>query len=326
MVDVADGRRLIALNRVAGWPLTVGASSRTGEALDAWYGALPLYFFFIFGPAIAGAGLAVVFVREFERRARTAEAMKNLRATKPGEAKLLVRLADAERRAIDAERSKREFMGHMSHELRTPLNAIIGFSEVIERGLFGSHPKYGEYARDIGTAGRDLHDKIGDILDFVDLEAGREPLALAAVDIVPILRRLVDEKAAKAHARGIRLTVTLPVTATAHADPLAVRRILSNLLANAVQYSATGGTIRVQARNTDDAVVIAVLDQGLGFSPEELENAGEPFRRFDRSGATTGTGLGLAIAILLARRMGGGLRIAGTRGEGAVAELRLRKG
>jgi signal transduction histidine kinase len=326
VVDVADGRRLIALRRVEGWPLAVGASSRVGEALDAWYGALPLYFFFIFGPGFAGAGLAVVFVREFERRARTAEAMRNLRATKPGEKRLLVRLAEAERRAVEAERSKREFMSHMSHELRTPLNAIIGFSEVIERGVFGSHAKYGEYARDIGVAGRELHDKIGDILDFVDLEARREPLALEAIDVVLVLRRLVDENAAKAHARGIRLTVALPAAATAHADALALRRILGNLLANALQYSMPGGAVRVQAKNADDAVVIVVQDQGVGFAPEELAKAGEPFRRFDRTGANTGTGLGLAIAMLLARRMGGNLRIAGKQGEGTIAELKLAKG
>lgn len=325
MVDLADGRRLIALRRVADWPLAVGASSRTGEALDAWYGALPLYFFVIFGPAFVGAALAVVFVREFERRARTAAAMRSLKATKPGEARLRVRLADAERRAIEADRSKRDFMGHMSHELRTPLNAIIGFSEVIERGTFGTHAKYGEYARDIGAAGRELHDKIGDILDFVDLEARRQPLASGPADIVPILRRLVDENAAKAHARGIRLTVALPVTATAFGDPLAVRRILVNLIANALQYSSSGSTVRITLRNADDAVVVAVQDQGLGFTPDELEKLGEPFRRFDRTGSTTGAGLGLAIAMLLARRIGASLRITGKQAEGTLAEVRLKR-
>src|SRR5271168_5101617 len=118
-IDVADGRRIVALRRVEGWPLSVAASSRVGEALDAWYGSLPLYFFVIFGPALAGAALAVIFVREFERRARTADAVKNLRTTKPEKVRLLVRLADAERRAVEAERARREFIGHMSHELRT---------------------------------------------------------------------------------------------------------------------------------------------------------------------------------------------------------------
>ena len=325
VVDVADGRRIVALRRVDGWPLAVAASSRVGEALGAWYGSLPLYFFVIFGPALAGAGLAVIFVREFERRARTAEAVKSLRATNPEQARLLVRLADAERRAVDAERARREFVGHMSHELRTPLNAIIGFSEVIERGVFGQHRKYSEYARDIGLAGRELHGKIGDILDFANLEGRKVAPVSAPIDIVPIVRQVVDEAIPTARAKGVRLAVSLPTLAEAAADPTGVHRILSNILRNAMQYSPSGGTIRLQVKNIADAVMINVRDPGLGFSTSELARAGEAFCRFDRPGCTTGVGMGLAVAMRLARGMGGTLRLASVQGESTTAELRLAK-
>jgi len=325
VAEVSDGRRLIALRRVAGWPLAVGASSRVGEALGAWYGALPLYFFFIFGPALAGAALAVVFVREFERRARTAEAMKNLRATKPEDARLLVRLADAERRTAEAERARREFFCHMSHEFRTPLNAIIGFSEVIEHGVFGQHRKYSEYARDIGAAGRELHGKIGDILDFADLEARKEEIPCSAVDVVAILRKLIEEILPKAKACGVRLTITMPVTAEAKANTLAVRRIVGNLLANALAYSPPATSIRLQVASTADAVMIGVRDQGLGFAAHELARVGEPFTRFDRPGSATGAGMGLAVAMMLAKRMGGEMRLASVQGEGTAVEVRLMR-
>ena len=324
-IDVADGRRIVALRRVNGWPLAVAASSRVGEALDAWYGSLPLYFFVIFGPAFAGAGLAVIFVREFERRARTAEAVKSLRATNPEQARLFVRLADAERRAVDAERARREFVGHMSHELRTPLNAIIGFSEVIERGVFGQHRKYSEYARDIGLAGRELHGKIGDILDFANLEGRKAAPVSAPIDIVPIVRQVVDEAIPTARAKGVRLAVSLPTTAEAAADPTGVHRILSNILRNAMQYSPSGGTVRLQVKNIADAVMINVRDPGLGFSTNELARAGEAFCRFDRPGCTTGVGMGLAVAMRHARGMGGTLRLASVQGESTTAELRLAK-
>jgi signal transduction histidine kinase len=324
-IDVADGRRIVALRRVNDWPLAVAASSRVGEALGAWYGSLPLYFFVIFGPAIAGAGLAVIFVREFERRARTTVAAKTLRSTKPEEARLLVRLADAERRAVDAERARKEFVGHMSHELRTPLNAIIGFSEVIERGVFGHHRKYSEYARDIGLAGRELHGKLGDILDFATLEGRKKAPATSAVDIVPIVRAVVDEAIPLARASGVRLAVSLPTAAQASADPTGVHRILANILRNAMQYSPAGGTVRLQVKNISDAVLVNVRDSGLGFSTNELAHAGEAFRRFDRPGCTTGVGMGLAVAMRLARGMGGNLRLASQQGEGTTAELRLTK-
>jgi signal transduction histidine kinase len=319
IVNMPGGSRLISLRAVPGWPLSVGSSVTVGDALGAWYGALPLYLFFIFGPALAGAGLAVVFVREFERRARTAEAMRTLRATAPEDARLLVRLADAERRAIEAERSKTEF--------RTPLNAIIGFSEVIEQGFFGrpGHPKYVEYAHDIAQAGRQLHGKIGDILEFADLEARRHLLAPAMIDVTSVVRAVIDENAVKARAAKIKLTVSLPGEAFAFADGAGVKRILSNIVANALQYTPAGGTVRVQLRAEQRTVVIAVRDSGLGFSLEESAKAGEAFTRFDRPGATTGTGLGLATSMMLARRMGGVVRISGSPGDGTLAELHLPK-
>ncbi len=325
VIDLPNEHRLVALAPVPGWPVNFGASVQTGEALGAWYGSLPLYFFFIFGPALAGGGLAVVFVREFERRAKTAEAVRNLRATRPDEARLYIRLADAERRAIEAERAKTEFIAHMSHELRTPLNAIIGFSEVIEQGMFGAagHPKYVEYARDINAAGRQLHGKIGDILDFADLEAGRHPLDIATVDIAAITRAVIADSAGRAFLRKIKLTVALPDASFALADSSAVKRILSNLLTNALQYTPEHGAVRIQIRSEPETIVVILRDNGLGFSQREMEDAGAAFSRFDRPGATTGSGLGLAISMVLARRMHGSVQVAGIQGEGTTAELRL---
>jgi len=328
IVDLPDEHRLIALSPVPNWSASVGASVQTGEALGAWYGTLPLYFFLIFGPSLAGAGLAVVFVREFEKRARAADAMKALRSVKPEEAKLRIRLAEAERRAIEASRAKNAFIGHMSHELRTPLNAIIGFSEVIERGMFGApgHPKYVEYARDINAAGRSLHDKIGDILDFADMETGQNRLEIGPVDIAAVSRSVIAETAGRAFLRRIRLTVALPDSAMAMADAHAVKRILANLLTNALQYTQDNGAVRVQLRQENETLIVSVRDNGLGFSPVELDKAGEPFQRFDRSGATTGNGLGLAICSALAQRMHGTVFIRSRQNEGTIAELRLPRG
>jgi signal transduction histidine kinase len=325
LIVLPSGNRLTSLKPVAGWPLVAGASVAVGDALGAWYGALPLYLFLILGPSLAGAGLAVVFVKSFERRARAAQAARSLQPADPGEARLLIRLADAERRAAEAQRSKAEFIAHMSHELRTPLNAIIGFSEVIEQGVFGAagHPKYVEYARDIGAAGRNLHTKVGDILDFADLEAGRHPLTLGPIDAAAVARQALEEFAGKAFSRRIRLTVALPECAPAIADALGLKRILANLIANAVQFTPEGGAVRLQLRTEGDVVVLGVRDSGYGFEAWESANAGKAFATFRRPGAVTGSGLGLAIAMALAHRMGCALTIGGGSGEGAAAELRL---
>ena len=324
-VELSSGRRLIALSPLANWPVTAGASVLAGEALSGWYGALPLYFFFILGPAFAGGGLAVVFVREFERRTRPASADRVLKARRNEEAKLLIRLADAERRAVEASRSKTEFITHMSHELRTPLNAIIGFSEVIEQGLFGKagHPKYEEYAHDIKEAGQKLHAQIDEILDFANLEAGKQPIRLEAVDISAIVRQALSELEGRAFARKIRVSLLSSGPVSALADVHALKRALNNLLTNALQYTREGGLVRIQVRTNTDAAIIAIQDNGFGFSPVESNRAGEAFTRFDRPGSPAGSGLGLAIAGSLVRRMGGALNVSGKAGEGATAEIRL---
>ena len=313
--------------RIAYWPVSVRTSIDEDAALSAWTGSLPLYLFVILGPALVGAGLASIFVREFERRARATEAIRALKATRPVEAKLLVRLAEAERRAAEDARAKSEFIAHMSHELRTPLNAIIGFSEVIERGFYGTvgHAKYIEYAHDINEAGRGLHSKIGDILEFANIEAGRYPMRPEVIDVATIASECANEGAGRAFSRRITLHLGFTAVAEALADPVAVKRIITNLLSNALLYTQEGGQVRIEVHEEEGAVVVTVADNGLGFTRAEAISAGVPFRRYDRAGAMTGVGMGLTIAMALARRMGGAVRIGGVAGEGTVAELRLPK-
>jgi signal transduction histidine kinase len=111
------------------------------------------------------------------------------------------------------------------------------------------------------------------------------------------------------------------------ADSRALRRILSNLLTNALTYTGDGGIVRADVRFDEGAGVLTLTDSGLGFSAAECGRAGRPFTRFDRAGTVTGQGLGLAIAMELARRMGGGMRLSGGTGlgtgRGASMELRL---
>lgn len=313
--------------RVGGWPVIVSSTTDDAGALNAWYGSLPLYLFVILGPALVGAGLAALFVGEFERRAKAMATVKTLRSTKPEDAKLLVRLAQAERDVIEARRTKAEFISHMSHELRTPLNAVIGFSEIIERGMFGvvGNPKYVEYARDIGMAGRGLHSKIGDILEFANLEAGRYPLKPSQFDIADLAGSIVDEHVGRAFSRRIALDMAPSASMLLRTDPQAVRRILVALLTNALAYTPEGGRVRVTLANRDDAFILSVEDNGPGFQPEEAARAGNAFRRFDREGGKTGSGLGLAIAMSLAARMGGALKLLSAPDKGTRTELWLRR-
>ncbi len=322
-----SGGQMVSVASVPGWPLRIANTLDADEAVGAWYGPLPLYLFVILGPALAGAGLAVVFVREFERRARANDTLARLRGTSANDARLLIRLAEAERRASEAERAKSEFVAHVSHELRTPLNAIIGFSEIISHGFFGQpgHPKYIEYARDISAAGRELHGKIGDILEFANMEAERHPISLSAVDLAAVASACADEMTGRAFSRRIELSVVATTDVSAMADARAVKRILSNLICNALNFTPDGGCVRVEIAESEKAVIARVQDTGRGFSEDEAKRAGEAFATFERVGSVTGLGLGLAIATVLAERMGGEMVLVRNQTVGTTAELRLRK-
>jgi signal transduction histidine kinase len=106
---------------------------------------------------------------------------------------------------------------------------------------------------------------------------------------------------------------------------MAVRRIVTNLLSNALTYTPDGGKVTVTISEDAGAIAVAVADSGSGFTDGERAAAGLPFRRFQRAGVSTGTGLGLAIVVALARRMGGALRLESEPGHGTSAELRLPK-
>jgi signal transduction histidine kinase len=329
IADLKSGARLVSLAKLPHWPLTAIASHPVKEALGAWYGALPLYLFFILGPSIAGAALAVLFVRLFEKEARAAAALQSLRSTRPGEARLLVRLADAERRAAEAERAKSRFIAQVSHELRTPLNAIIGFAESIEGEVFGApgHPKYIEYARDIAGAGRELHVKIGSVLEYAALEtpqaASLSSDQAQSVDVAEIARGRIAERASLAQARGLKLVVSAPDAAFARGDAGMIVRILGHLLDNALAYTPKSGTVRLEIRADAREVLIGVSDTGEGFSTGERLQAGEAFQRFPRNISRGGLGMGLAIAMGLARRMGATISLSSVPGDGTLALLRL---
>src|SRR5579871_2494927 len=329
LAHLSGGTRLLSLAKLPGWPLTAIASHPVKDALGAWYGALPLYLFFILGPSVAGAALAVIFVRLFEKEARAAAALQSLRSTRPGEARLLVRLADAERRAAEAERAKSRFIAQVSHELRTPLNAIIGFAESIESGVFGTagHPKYVEYARDIAEAGRELHAKIGSVLEFAALGQGHDHVqsdgGSMAVDVAEIARAKIAERAHSAQLRGLKLVLSAPDAAWARGDADTIARILAHLLDNALAYTPKGGSVRLEIRADAREVLVGVRDTGEGFSTGERLRAGEPFQRFPRQLARGGMGMGLAIAMGLARRIGATISLSSISGDGTLALLRL---
>jgi two-component system cell cycle sensor histidine kinase PleC len=230
-------------------------------------------------------------------------------------------------RAEEANQAKSRFLANMSHELRTPLNAIIGFSEIMEAGMFGplGAAKYDEYCRDIRRSGQFLLEVINDVLDMSKIEAGRIRLDFEEVEIEQVVADAVRVVSGRAQAKRLTLTCDLAPGIRLKADKRAIKQVALNLLSNAVKFTPDDGRVRLRARARDRAVVLVLSDTGVGIPKDALKKLGRPFEQVESLLTKTqqGSGLGLAIAKSLTELHGGALRIRSTIDKGTTVVVRL---
>lgn len=239
-------------------------------------------------------------------------------------------LQQARLAAEAASQAKSDFLAGMSHDLRTPLNAIGGYAQLIELGVHGDvTDQQRDAAQRIVRAQKHLLTLIDDILQFAQTEAGdihleRRPLSL--VEICDALESLVRNQAeAKSLSFRCDLDKTDDSTSfTAVGDLDRVLQILVNLIANAIKFTDSGGSITVTGRRAAEWAELTVRDTGRGIAPENLEAIFQPFVQIGRStSASGGVGLGLATSRKLARRMGGDISVTSAPGGGSAFTLKL---
>jgi two-component system cell cycle sensor histidine kinase PleC len=236
-------------------------------------------------------------------------------------------LAELAQSAAEANQAKSKFLANMSHELRTPLNAIIGFSEIMESGMFGAlgSDKYVEYCRDIHRSGEYLLDVINDVLDMSKIEAGRLKLDLEHIDLDRELSDALRVVTTRAQDKNLEVRSKIASGISLKADRRAFKQIALNLLSNAVKFTPEQGRITVRGRVSRGAVVIGIQDSGIGIARDALQKLGRPFEQVESQLTKThhGSGLGLAIAKSLIELHGGEMRIRSTLGVGTTVVVRL---
>jgi len=233
----------------------------------------------------------------------------------------------AKQQAQRANRAKSEFLALMSHDLRTPLNAIMGFSDMIRSQALGplGNPRYEEYAGDIHKSGSLLVNLINDILDLSKIEAGRYELADEAVDVGELIEASISQCAILAHPAGIEIAGRIPDgLPQLSGDERVLTQILNNLISNAVKFSHDGGTVEVKASlNARGAIIISIVDTGIGMTQNELKRVMKPFEQANRNDVRRGdgTGLGLYLCQSLMGLLGGTMTITSEPGLGTTAIL-----
>jgi len=226
-----------------------------------------------------------------------------------------IQLAQALEKSNAASQAKTDFLGKMSHELRTPLNAIIGFSDLSLLESFGKLPdRYKEYFGDIRKAADHLLTIINDILDAVNLDAGKAKIQLEKIKLKPLVEEVLPLVEAEARSRGVDIAaVTVDDGWAVKADRGRLRQILINLVVNALKFTEQGGSVGIETGTGDDGtVLLTVWDTGIGISHEQQGLIFDGFHQVQADpviAPTEGTGLGLTISQQLARLMGGDLRV-----------------
>jgi signal transduction histidine kinase len=226
-------------------------------------------------------------------------------------------------RLKEAEEAKTLFLATASHELKTPLTVIRGFVEMLADDL-------SEEIRPVALAA--VHRRTIELSAIVDrlllssrIEAGRVNLAIEAIDVVSIAtERVLAMSSATGRSIALRADGALPQV---RGNTAAFATVLDHLLDNAVKYSPEGGEVLVTVERRDDAVVLAVADEGIGMDDEQLAHCFDKFWQAETSDVRRfgGTGIGLYIVRSLTEAMGGGVEVDATDGGGTVFRVVLQR-
>ncbi|HYO71855.1 MAG TPA: ATP-binding protein, partial [Archangium sp.] len=262
---------------------------------------------------LAGTLGLAVDVTQREREARWRARLFSEAEEARAEAEHMVRLRD-------------EFLSVASHELKTPLTSLsLQLHTLLKRARQGTRPEDTETAQRLEKAQRQLHKlarMMDELLDVSRLAEGRQRLELSDVDLVQLVREVLERFQEEAQRTGSRLELRAGGPVVGHWDRTKLEQVVTHLVSNALKYGA-GAPVEVQVHSSGALALLEVTDHGIGIAPEDLERIFGKFERAVPVRQYGGFGLGLYIVRQLVEALGGGVDAESTPGEGATFHLVL---
>lgn len=265
------------------------------------------------------SSVAMAMVREISSRLRENDEMAiedlRMRASE---------LAEAYQKLAEQELARREFLTNIAHELRTPLMAAGGFLQLIQKGLITPEKMPGaieKIARNIGQ----ITTLVNDILFLQEMDLILPKFQ--PVDMEMIARDVVDSFQEKAAANLVTLQLeTTPKIPTISGDPKTLERALAALVDNAIKFSPDGGQVTISVHEGDGAVIVDVIDTGIGIEKERIPRIFDRFYHLEQSGDNLfdGIGLGLAITQQVIKQHNGRLTVESEPGKGSTFSIHLK--
>ncbi len=262
-------------------------------------------------------------LEEHELRIREVEALNAALEQKVAERTAALkeafeRIEVQNRELLEASDLKENLTQMLVHDLKNPLTSVIGNLQLLERKVRDEHAVM--IARSV-TAAQRMHRMVLDLLDIAGLEEGRLALDRRPLDARRLLQDAVEDADVEAQRRGVVLRVDPASTATTvDADAAVLRRVVDNLIANALEHSPSGTTVTLSTHSRGGDVELSVADQGPGIPEEYRDRVFEKFSRFGlrRTGITANRGLGLTFCRLAVEAHGGAIWVESAPGGGAL--------
>ena len=332
--DGRDWRLALRTRDASGQHFTVVIAAPLAEIEEQWRALIDACVIgvpFVMALAVAGGwwlgrrGLRPLDVMAAQARGITAQT-PDQRLDVPGAGPELDAVAGSFNHVLDrlgsALVTQRRFMADASHELRTPVSIMRTAADVTLSQPQREEAEYREALQAVSQQSARLARLVDDMLVLARADAGGYPVVRTEVDLDAIVDDCVRELAPRAAAKSIRMTTHLePVSVTA--DEALLRRLLGNLLSNALTYTAAGGSVAVTMVSQPGTVSVRVADTGPGIPQEDRARVFERFVRLDPARGEGGAGLGLAIARWAAEAHGGQVDLLSSGPGGSVFSATL---